>query len=135
MSTCKGKRIWEASVQKRVMSGRERYRSHVAQLRMHPRTQYLRAHANVIGTRPWRPLSVALSLGHPVSKCAKDFLKIDGACNAMHLHACAVSAFQGATHYRSGRSSSYLIDERPIRTVGTLGSNLIQLTSSTFFRL
>ena len=28
-----------------------------------------------------------------------------------------------------------LIDERPIRTVGTLGSNLIQLTSSTFFRM
>ena len=28
-----------------------------------------------------------------------------------------------------------VIDERPIRTVGTLGSNLIQLTSSTFFRM
>ena len=27
------------------------------------------------------------------------------------------------------------MDERPIRAVGTLGSNLIQLTSSTFFRM
>ena len=39
--------------------------------------------------------------------------------------------------YMYSRSSYtyFLIDERPIRTVGTLGSNLIQLTSSTFFRM